>query len=50
MGRNKLPIEQVAKSITIRLTPSRIAMFKKLGAAKWLSKVLDDNMEMDKGR
>jgi hypothetical protein len=41
MGRKKLPIEQVAKTIAIRLTPANIVMFKQLGSAKWLSKVLE---------
>jgi hypothetical protein len=41
MGRKKLPIEQVAKTIAIRLTPANIVMFKQLGSAKWLSKILE---------
>lgn len=50
MGRKKLPVDQVAKVHAIRLTPARINKLKELGGAKWLSKVLDDNMEMDKNR
>ena len=41
MGRKKLPADQVAKTIAIRLTPANIVMFKQLGSAKWLSKVLE---------
>ena len=41
MGRKKLPIDQVAITIAIRLTPANIVMFKQLGSAKWLSKVLE---------
>ena len=41
MGRKKLPVEQVAITIAIRLTPANIVMFRQLGSAKWLSKVLE---------
>lgn len=50
MGRRKVPSEQLAKVYSLRLTQARINKLKELGGAKWLSKVLDDNMEMDKGR
>ena len=41
MGRKKLPADQVAKTIAIRLTPVNIVTFKQLGSAKWLSRVLE---------
>jgi len=47
MGRKKLPIDQVAKTIAIRLKPANIVMFKQLGGAKWLNKLLE--MEIGKG-
>ena len=41
MGRKKLPADQVAITIAIRLTPANIVTFKQLGSAKWLSKILE---------
>ena len=47
---NKKPVEERGVITTIRLTPVRKAKFKELGGAKWLSRILDDNIEMDKDR
>jgi hypothetical protein len=48
MGRKKLPIEQVAKTIAIRLKPANIIMFKQLGGAKWLNKLLEMEIASNK--
>lgn len=48
-GRKPIPVEQRAVIKSIRLTPARLKKFKELGGAKWLSRVIDDNIEMDKG-
>ena len=49
-GRKLLPTDQRGVITSIRLTPARLVKFKELGSAKWLSRVLDDNIEMDKDR
>jgi hypothetical protein len=49
-GRKPLPDNQRGVITSIRLTPTRLSKFKELGSAKWLSRVLDDNIEMDKDR
>jgi len=49
-GRKPISKEQRGVITSIRLTPARLIKFKELGSAKWLSRVLDDNIEMDKDR
>ena len=49
-GRKPVPADQRGVITSIRLTPLRLKKFKELGSAKWLSRVLDDNIEMDKDR
>ena len=49
-GRKALPDNERGKVTSLRLTPERIAKFKQLGGSKWLSRILDDNIKMDKAR
>jgi len=48
-NKTKVPAEKGIVT-SLRLTPARLKKFKELGSAKWLSKVIDDNIEMDKSR
>lgn len=50
MTNKTKPTEEKGVVTSLRLTPVRLKKFKELGSAKWLSRILDDNIEMDKSR